>query len=374
MKNLPWFCICVMTVVTPLQPSVAGESSDWSVHINGWDTFIGTYEKYKEAIRQYDSATQSVAWVSRRLASIDKENSFKNADDLKIGEFEEMEEFRARVEKQRRQDERLRQDERTKIEKQKQQYMTEADLYLHDSKELSHCVSAFTNRLQHAYLKINVKDLPYFDRDSMSFKDIRNPFYMGKYDWGAETRKIKFVVNAEKNDFDSVPMSKDAHKFRGSKIGGLDGQWDYRHDGCDSFTYWLNKTHRKLNVGVAKNISLKFSNLSDAGKFKNGVSSGAIKVWFCCEFKVGVPTDWIIAQGHYVRERWKNPAIGVLNALKYGVDDDTYYLSSAIWHPAVIGKMVPIKIISSKIIVEGESVRSMGIEVVSPIGNWSLER
>ena len=187
--------------------------------------------------------------------------------------------------------------------------------------------------------------------------------------------RVKFVVNAEKNDFNSVPISENANEYRGSKIDGLYDQVTYaRYNGSDSFSYWLNKTHRKLNVDVSKTISLRFNTLSDAERFKKGVSSDEIKVWFCCEFKVGFPSDWIITQGHYEHEKWKNGAIRVLNMLQYGADDDTHYLSSAIWHPAVIGKMVPIKIISSKIIVEGESVRSMGIEVVSPIGNWSLER
>ena len=131
MKKL--LLICEMIVTLPFQPSFAGDSFDWSVHIDGLDTFIGTYEKYKAAMMQYDSATQSVAWVSRRLTAIDKENPFKKTDDLKIGEFEEMDEFRARVEKQHRQDERFRQDERAKIEKQKQQYMNEAELHLHNS-------------------------------------------------------------------------------------------------------------------------------------------------------------------------------------------------------------------------------------------------
>ena len=66
-----------------------------------------------------------------------------------------------------------------------------------DNKKFALEVSAFTNRLQIAYLNINEKDLPYFDRPSMSFKDIPNPFYLDRYDWGATTRKVKFVVNAE---------------------------------------------------------------------------------------------------------------------------------------------------------------------------------
>lgn len=125
---------------------------------------------------------------------------------------------------------------------------------------------------------------------------------------------------------------------------------------------------------VSKTISLKFKALSDAERFKKGVSSDEIKVWFCCEFKAGFPSDWIITQGHYEREKWKNGAIRVLNMLQYGVDEDTHYLSSAIWHPAVIGKMVPIQIISSKIIIEGKSAKSMEIEIVSQIGTWTLDR
>lgn len=371
MKKILGFCV----MITPLLSSFAVESFDWSAHISDWDTFIETYDKYKKTICQYVSATQSVAWVSKRLTAFDKENPFDNTKSLKIGEFEEMDEFRARVEKQRRQDERFRQDERVKLEKQKQQYTAEAELHLRDNKELALCVSAFTDKLQNAYKKINGKDLPYFDRDSMSFKDIRNPFYMGEYDWEAETRKVKFVVNAEKNDFNSVPISMNYNEYRGSTIYNIDDQVTYtRYNGCDSFTYWLNKKHRKLNVDVSKTVSLRFNNLSDAGRFKKGVSSGTIKVWFCCDFKVGLPTDWIITQGHYVREKWKNAAINVLNIITYGVDEDTHYLSRANWRPAVIGKIVPITIISNKIIIEGESVKSMGIEVVSPIGTWTLER
>lgn len=358
-----------MIVATPFLSSLA---FDWSTHIDGWNRFVENYEQCKRAKKQYDSATNDIAWATRILTEINAENP-TTAANLKIGEFEEMEVFRARVEQQRKQDEKARQDKRVKFENQKQQYIYEAQRHLMDNKKFALEVSAFTNRLQIAYLNINEKDLPYFDRPSMSFKDIPNPFYLD-YDWGATTRKVKFVVNAEKNDFDSVPMPVNANEYRGSKIDVYDVDAYKNYAGSDSFSYWLKKTHRRLNIDVAPNVSLKFKNLSDAGIFKSGISSGTIKAWFYCEFRVGLPTDWIITQGHYVRERWKNGAIRVLNMLSYGVDDDTTYFDRAIWHEADIGIIVPISIISSKVIIEGESTKSMDIKIISPAGIWGLEK
>ena len=144
-------CFLVMLVSIPFLSSLA---FDWSVHIDDWNGFVENYEQYKAVRRQCDSATQSVARASERLTVIDKENPFKNADNLKIGEFEEVEDFRARVEKQRQRDEGLRQDERKKIEKQRQQYMSEAQLHLKECKAYALWVSTFTNRLQSAYLKV----------------------------------------------------------------------------------------------------------------------------------------------------------------------------------------------------------------------------
>ena len=71
-------------------PTIAECSFDWSAHIDGWDRFVENYEKYRKAERQYISATNDIARVSIALTAIDKENPFKNSEDLKIGEFEEI--------------------------------------------------------------------------------------------------------------------------------------------------------------------------------------------------------------------------------------------------------------------------------------------
>lgn len=194
-------------------------------------------------------------------------------------------------------------------------------------------------------------------------------------------------MNVECTDFDSVFMPEDYHYRMGSKISvsevkmddsnasRFDRYRDYNFDNVhDSFVLWKIEKRRKFNMNVAKNISLKFNNLSEAGRFKSDVSSGVVKAWFCCKFRVGVPAKWIVEQGKYEEVIKRSTVWGILNAIKFGVDNDRFHTGYAIWHPAVIGKIVPISIVESKIIIEGDTVKSMDFEIVSSTGTWALEK
>ena len=173
----------------------------------------------------------------------------------------------------------------------------------------------------------------------MSFKDIPNPFYLESgNDWEARKRKVLY----------------------------------------------------SLNTNVTKTISLKFKNLSAAQKFKDGVSAGTIKMVFCCEFNVRMPAEWIIEEGHYEYEEVKNEVKRFLNDVSDVLDhigpvlaraNGTYYSSGGrpfkgkeVWCDTVKGIEIPINVISSKIIIEGETVNAINIEIVSPTGSWTLEK
>ena len=156
---------------------------------------------------------------------------------------------------------------------------------------------------------------------------------------------------------------------------------DNTYTGCDSFSYWLEKSRRKLNVDIAKTVSLKFKKLSDAELLKRGISSGTIKAWFSCKFMVGFPSDWIVRQGHYKLEKKEVKGLGIILTIAQAIlhegmadeHDDTLY-ERKVWCPTVVGKVVPIKIIESKIIIEGELAKTMDVEVVSSTGVWTLEK
>ena len=326
--------VCAMIGVAPFFSSLA--SFDWSKHIEDWNGFVQNYEQCKEARRQFDSATNDIVRLTAKIAAVATEHP-KSDVDLKIGEFEEMGDFQARVEQQRKQKEKLRQDKRVELEKQRQQCINEARLHLKDIKECTLRMSAFTNRLQSAHC-INENALPYFDRGSMSFKDIPNPFYLESgNDWEARERKVLY----------------------------------------------------SLNTNVSKTISLKFKNLPDAQKFKDGVSAGTIKMVFCCEFNVGMPAEWIIEEGHYEYEevnevcRFLNDVSDVLHHINYALAEangTNYYgggrpfKGKKVWCDTVKGIEIPVNVISSKINIKGESGESLNIEIVSPTGSWTLEK
>lgn len=317
--------ISAMIVTASCLPSLA--SFDWSEHIEDWNVVVQNYEQCKEARRQFDLATNDIVRLTAEIAAVATEHP-KSDVDLKIGEFEEMGDFQARVEQQRKQKEKLRQDKRAELEKQRQQYINEARLHLKDIKEITLKLSDLTKKMQYAhYYK---KDLPYFDRDSMSFKDIPNPFYLSGFDWEARERKVLY----------------------------------------------------SLNTNVTKTISLKFKNLSDAQKFKDGVSAGTIKMVFCCKFNVGMPTEWIIKDGHYeyeYKEVSKYKAVNKVCRFLDGVNNVlcgcSFDAGEKVWRDTVSrGIKIPINVISSKIIIEGESVGSINIEIVSSTGSWTLEK
>ena len=389
-RKISYVFRCTIFMIVPILSAKAEGTFDWCVYIDDYNEFIMEYAKCQS---EYESATQSLRRVATELAAINEKYPFNHkAHTLKIGEFESLEDFRARVERQKNADKedenrvlKKRQGEEAKLEEEKTKLLNESKIYR--EKYIS-CALAFTNRIREAYLKINAQELPYFDRDSMSFKNICNPFYSSSdVSYEDREREIKFVVNVECTDFDSVFMPEDYHYRMGSKISvsevkmddsnasRFDRYRDYNFDNVhDSFVLWKIEKRRKFNMNVAKNISLKFNNLSEAGRFKSDVSSGVVKAWFCCKFRVGVPAKWIVEQGKYEEVIKRSTVWGILNAIKFGVDNDRFHTGYAIWHPAVIGKIVPISIVESKIIIEGDTVKSMDFEIVSSTGTWALEK
>lgn len=349
---------------------------DWGAGIEGLDEFL---DKYRKAKGQYELKAAAVSSLAMKIAAVeDKYPLESRAASLTIGEFESTKEFRARVERQKELDEQngalalqRRKEESAGLEKEKERLLAEA---LGCQKELSDLAFEFTNEIRAVCAELCAEGLPYFDRDSMSFRNLPSPFFSPEWVSSSEvSNRTKFIVNAEVEDFDTNPMPRNFSKYEGDETYG-DGD-DYTF-GCrqDSFAYWLEQKRRKVNVNVDEVVSLKFKSLSDAGEFKNGLSNGTIKAWLCCSFKVGLPSDWIIEQGHYERSVIKSPIIGVLNAIKFGVDDDTLRTGKQIWRPAVIGRLVPVRTQAFGLALRGEPVKSMDIEVVAASGKWTVKK
>lgn len=375
MKRNTLIVVASLIAMASLIPC-SSSGGDWSACIEGLDEFV---EKYRKAKGQYDLKMAAASTVGVKIAAVEEKHPLESrAGSLTIGEFESTEEFRARVDRQKELDKQngalalqRRKEECADLEKEKELLLAEAQGY---QKELSEYAYEFTNEIRTAGVELCAENLPYFNRDSMSFKDIPNPFYTQSFITDSErTCKTKFVANADVEDFDSDPMPRDFSKYEGGETYG-DGD-DYSL-GCrqDSFAYWLKMKRRKVNVNVDEVMSLKFKSLSAAGEFKNGLSNGTIKAWLCCSFKAGLPSDWIIEQGHYERSVMKSPLIGVLNAIKFGVNNDTLRTGKQIWHPAVVGRLVPVRTQAFGLVLQGETVKPMDIEVVSASGKWTVRK
>ena len=346
---------------------------DWIRAVVGWDDFL---DKYAVEKQRCEIAAAYVSKLSADYEAEDKKYAYSpKAESLTIGEFETTKEFQERVERQKDIDrkEEAKVSNQRKLMKEKIEYGKQEFLRQQQEcqKRLYDCVYAFTNRLRTVYFSLGADSLPYFDRDSMSFRDIANPFYTpGNVSYKDKERKVKFAVNSDRDDYNLVSWKKDFNEYEGDEIDGYRGR---EYSECDTFTYWQGS--RRLNVNVDEKISLKFKSLADAGRLKKSVSSGETVLWLCCEFKVGLPAEWIISHGHYERVIIDGGAlVGILNAIKYGVDSSKIYTEQYKWHPAVIGKVVPIQIQSSKVIVEGCPVQSVPFEVVSSTGTWSAEK
>lgn len=364
----------LIAIISLVPCSRAG--GDQSLSIGYLDEFV---EKYRKAKSQYDLKVAAASTVGVKIAEIEEKYPLESrAATLAIGEFESTEEFRARVERQKELDKQngalalqRRKEECAGLEDEKGRLLAEAQGY---QKELSAYAYEFTNEMRSAGVELCAENLPYFNRDSMSFKDIPNPFYTQSFITDSERScKTKFVANADVEDFDSDPMPRDFSTYEGNETDG-DGDGYSFGSRQDSFAYWLKIKRRKVNVNVDEVVSLKFKSLSDAGKFKNCLSNGTIKAWLCCSFKAGLPSDWIIEQGHYERSVMKSPIIGILNAIKFGVNNDTLRTGKQIWHPAVVGRLVPVRTLAFGLVLQGETVKPMDIEVVSASGKWTVKK
>lgn len=347
----------------------------WGACVEDLDEFV---EKYRKAKGLYDLKTSAASSIAMKIAAVEEKYSLESrAATLKIGEFESEEEFRARVERQKKADGQngsavlqQKNGERADLERERAQLLAEAEGY---KRECNDCAFAFTNKIREAYALFCSENLPYFDRASMSFKDIPSPIYQPAYVSDHEKRdRTKFVVNAEVEDFDAATLPKDYSKYEGDETYGYGDSYCYSRP--DSYTHWLTTKRRRLNVNSDEKVSLKFKDLKDARDFKEGLTNGTIKACIGCTFKVGLPSEWIVEQGHYEAETMKNSFIGILNAIKYRVNSDTTKTGKQIWHPAIIGRIVPVRIETKSLIVAGAPVKSMDIEIVSESGTWNVEK
>ena len=93
-----------------------------------------------------------------------------------------------------------------------------------------------------------------------------------------------------------------------------------------------------------------------------------------------MPTEWIIEEGHYEYklnevERSINEVSDFLYLIKYGEDRISRTCKGKkVWRDTVRGIKIPINIISSKIIIQGEPVKPMDVKIVAPSDAWTLEK
>lgn len=331
-------CIRLSLVLSVPMTAVAVERPNLNAVCDAWDSYMS---KISDIESECKRANGDVLTLVNNVLSVDKSDMFTFEDKasmLKPTEFESDDEFNARVQKQKEIDA----NECERISKAKEEFVNQHQECI---KELSEKCVELTNALKRAISErdnfknmrwtyetiIETSDIPYFDRDTMSFKDISCPLVS----YEDEGKRVCFKVES-------------GHE----------------------------------------NISLKFGDIKCAQLFKEGVASGAIEMKFCYEFSVGDPNvctfraAWTEKKPNGFKKAGKLIGIAamcarILNGSRgfYADDvarieaDDTYDL---IEHPAVMGRSFPISVNKCHVVVKGEKAKLLGMKLDSLSKKWKL--
>ncbi len=331
-------CIRLSFVLSVPVTAVAVERPNLNAVCDTWDSYMSKISDIESACK---CANGDVLTLLNNVSSVDKSNLFTfeaKAPMLKPTEFESDGEFKARVQKQKEIDAK----EYERISKAKEEFI---DQHQERIRELSEKCVELTNALKRVISErdgfknirwtyegiMKTSDIPYFDRDTMSFKDISCPLVS----YEDEGRHICFRVESG-----------------------------------------------------YENISLKFGDIKCAQLFKEGVASGAIEVRFRYEFSVGEPdvctfrAAWTEKKPNGAKKAGKALGIAVmiariLNGSRgfYAQDvsrieaDDTYDL---IEHPAVMGRSFPVSVNKCHVMVKGEQAKLLDMKLDSFSKKWKL--
>lgn len=198
---------------------------------------------------------------------------------------------------------------------------------------------AFTNKVWRRECKLSANDLPTFDRETLSFRNLPSPL---------------------------VTHSDEGKKLRFDVLGGKDF------------------------------VSLKFQRPTDAGVFKQGLASGALTMTFICTFTLGVPEDCVIREAWtetHLKEKSRNTqfmekwgGIAILLAagaagwqpdphIPIDVEPSRYYKEKE-HHPEIRGLRIPVRVRKCSVEIRGTKPKALakakGMELSSTSGNWQL--
>lgn len=330
MTNKKLLC-CLVLSVGFVQTSAAIQTFQLHSCVEKWDEILN---RYTDAREELDFGRKLLADIDGEIAAVDAKYPFlPKANSLKISEFEAEEEFDARVKRQQNADEMQKRQAMANRDAERQKLVADRAELLEAVVAQSNLVSqiacewfAFTNMEWKSEIQLTAADLPYFNRETMSFVDIPNPFVTHS----DEKRRLRFEV-----------------------LGDMDS------------------------------ISLKFKRLKDAEYFKNALAIGETSATLVCTFTLGIPEDCVIREAWTERQErgaLEKVGIGALliggailvsrydsqNTASYG----SSYGSGDLWHktikhPAVEGKCVPVFVRERKLIIKGEKLKDMDISSVS---------
>ncbi len=284
--------------------------------------------------------------IDEKIAAIDKEYPFlPKADSLRISEFEEEEDFKLRVKRQQEADEAQRREAISKRDSAKRKFepkrREQADSVAFQANIVKQILAeyfAFTNKVWRRECKLSADDLPVFDRETLSFRNLPSPL---------------------------VTHSDEEKKLRFDVLGGKDF------------------------------VSLKFQRPTDAGVFKQGLASGALTMTFICTFTLGLPENCVIrkawtethlkekSRNTQFMEKWGGIAI-LLAAGAAGVQPDPHipvsapsrYYEEKEHHPEIKGLCVPVHVRKCSVEIKGtkpkDLAKAKGMELSSTSGNWQL--
>lgn len=337
-------CACFLLIL--FSTAMAFEKPNLMPICEAWD-------KIKSGIDDIECDCNSANWeirtLSNNVASIDKAFTFEpKAPMLTPTEFETDDEFRARVRKQEEVDmaeAELLGKKKIEIKNQVEENLVKAiRRYYELTNMMNKAVikrEKFKDELWTWESKMAVSDLPYFDRDTLSFMNISCPLVT----YVDDDRLVRFDVDA-----------------------------------------------------VYRDISFKFGDIKQAQIFKNGIMEGAISVEFRYEFSVEDPKDYVFKEswtetkenGFLKFVRGLGVGMEIVRAAKSGGQCNTALISSAfqendprimdkIEHPAIMGRVFCVNVKECSVVVRGSGAASLGMQLVLPATgtfqravNWKL--
>lgn len=303
-------------------------------------------ERFNDADKELELREGRLRDIDEKIAAIDKEYPFlPKADSLQISEFEEDDDFKLRVKRQQEADEAQRREAiskrnaaKQKLEAERKEQANSVSFQENLVKQIGAEFFAFTNKVWRRECKLSADDLPVFDRETLSFRNLPSPL---------------------------VTHSDEEKKLRFDVLGGKDF------------------------------VSLKFQRPTDAGVFKQGLASGALTMTFICTFTLGVPEDCVIreawtethlkenSRNTQFMEKWGGIAI-LLAAGAAGVQPDPHipvsapsrYYKEKEHHPEIRGLRIPVRVRKCSVEIRGTKPKALakakGMELSSTSGNWQL--